>query len=104
MFCPKCKSIMMPKKEKNHTVMQCSCGYREIKDGAVKIIDKSNVEEKKLVIIEKPVETLPIAKEKCHKCGNDSAYYELRQTRSADESPTKFLRCTKCGHMWRDYD
>ncbi|MCK4973458.1 MAG: transcription factor S, partial [Candidatus Heimdallarchaeota archaeon] len=26
------------------------------------------------------------------------------QTRSADESPTRFFRCTACGETWREYD
>ena len=30
--------------------------------------------------------------------------YELKQTRSADEAPTRFFECAKCGHKWRDYD
>jgi len=25
------------------------------------------------------------------------------QTRAADEPPTRFYRCTKCGHTWREY-
>ncbi|MEM4865380.1 MAG: hypothetical protein QXY09_02690 [Acidilobaceae archaeon] len=25
------------------------------------------------------------------------------QTRAADEPPTRFYRCTKCGYTWREY-
>ncbi|HNS26436.1 MAG TPA: transcription factor S, partial [Methanobacteriaceae archaeon] len=28
----------------------------------------------------------------------------LQQTRRADESETRFLRCTACGYTWREYD
>ena len=42
--------------------------------------------------------------EVCPECGHDKAYYELKQTRSADEAPTRFFECAKCGHKWRDYD
>ncbi|PIO07920.1 transcription factor S, partial [Candidatus Pacearchaeota archaeon CG10_big_fil_rev_8_21_14_0_10_35_219] len=31
------------------------------------------------------------------------AYFWTMQTRAADESETKFYRCTKCDHTWREY-
>ncbi|MEK6946569.1 MAG: transcription factor S, partial [Nanoarchaeota archaeon] len=33
-----------------------------------------------------------------------TAYFWLVQTRAGDEPETKFLKCEKCGHTWRDYD
>ena len=39
----------------------------------------------------------------CPECGNDKAYYEIKQTRSADEAPTRFFTCTACKHSWREY-
>lgn len=104
MFCPKCGSILMPKKEGNKTVLQCTCGYREVKEEGVKFTEKKEIEEKEVEVVHEVKETLPVTKEDCPKCGNPEAYYELQQTRSADEPPTKFLRCTKCKHTWRDYD
>ena len=47
----------------------------------------------------------PIDKEvECPKCGNTEAYYWTIQTRSGDEAETKFHKCTKCKHTWRDYN
>ena len=43
-------------------------------------------------------------KEICPECGHDKAYYELKQTRSGDEAPTRFFECEKCKHKWRAYD
>jgi len=43
-------------------------------------------------------------REICPKCGHDRASYELLQTRIADEAPTRFFTCEKCGHKWRGYD
>ena len=43
-------------------------------------------------------------REICPKCGHDRASYELLQTRSADEAPTRFFTCEKCHHKWRGYD
>jgi DNA-directed RNA polymerase subunit M len=42
--------------------------------------------------------------EQCPECGNDEAYWYLQQTRSADESETRFYICVECDHKWRDYD
>ncbi|MCD6114052.1 MAG: transcription factor S, partial [Thermoprotei archaeon] len=40
----------------------------------------------------------------CPKCGNREAYVWMMQTRAADEPPTRFYRCTKCGYTWREYE
>lgn len=40
----------------------------------------------------------------CEECGNDKAYYELKQIRAADESETRFFECTECGYKWREDD
>ena len=94
---------MLPSKEKGKNVMKCSsCGYKEARED-MKVREKSKHEEKDVEIVEKEFTTSPTCKEECPKCGNDTAYYELQQTRSADEPPTKFLKCTKCKYTWRDY-
>ena len=40
----------------------------------------------------------------CPECGHDKAYSEIKQTRSADEAPTRIFECAKCGHKWRNYN
>ncbi|MBR3198288.1 MAG: transcription factor S, partial [Methanobrevibacter sp.] len=37
----------------------------------------------------------------CYKCGGTKGYWWTVQTRSADEAPTNFIRCAKCGNTWR---
>jgi len=37
MFCPKCGSILIPKKEGSKTVSVCSCGYKSSDEGAGQI-------------------------------------------------------------------
>ena len=49
-------------------------------------------------------ESRPTAEVTCPRCGNDTAYWHLEQTRSADESETRFFECTECGYRWREYD
>jgi DNA-directed RNA polymerase subunit M len=96
----------MPKKKKNQMVLECtSCGYTDSKTPETPIVDVKKEKTKKVEIIDpvKVDENLPTTDAVCEKCNNDTAFYWLVQTRAADESQTKFLRCTKCGHTWRDY-
>ena len=104
MFCPKCRAILMPKKDGNKKMMACSCGYRS-KDAGREKIKESGPEERKTVevIDQSDYESLPLTDAECEKCGHKKAHYWLIQTRAADEPETKFLRCEKCKHTWRDY-
>ncbi len=77
-----------------------NCG----KEGAqvnVKITSKSR--QKETVVIEDNTPDLPVMKKDCKKCNNNKAYYWLIQTRSADEPPTQFFKCTACKYTWREY-
>lgn len=105
MFCPKCGSILLPKKEGSKKVLVCSCGYKTSKLDTVTIKETVEKKEKDVEVVEKSeLETLPKTRVSCPKCGNNEAYFWLLQTRAGDESETKFLKCVKCGHTWRDYD
>jgi transcription factor S len=103
MFCPKCGSILMPKKEGNKTVINCSCGYTDNKKGPINV--KEIVQEKKEIeTVENEVEVYPLTNDaECPKCGHKRAYFWEIQTRASDEPATKFMRCEKCRHIWRDY-
>jgi DNA-directed RNA polymerase subunit M len=107
-FCPKCGSIMVLKKENEKTYFYCNnCNYNEVAQGRIGLKEKTNEKTNipgKIEKIEKEVTTLPKTKEECPKCGNNEAYYWTMQTRAADEAETKFLKCTKCGYTWREYD
>jgi DNA-directed RNA polymerase subunit M len=106
MFCPKCGAILVPKKQDKKKVMACSsCSFINRKPKEAKITEKLRGKERKLEVIEgKELETLPLADTECSKCGHKKAYFWTLQTRAADEPETKFLRCQKCGHTWREYD
>ena len=103
LFCPKCGAILVPKKSNNKKVMACSCGYvnRNIENAT--ITEESTEKSKEVEIVENQPETLPETDAECSKCGNKVAYYWTLQTRAGDEAETKFLKCKKCKHIWRDY-
>ena len=104
-FCPDCGSIMMPKNVDGKKVIKCACGY-ESKDKEVGKLGETGkkVVARKIEVIHEEIETLPECEEECPRCGNRKAYWWEVQTRAADESPTKFLKCAKCKHQWRDYN
>lgn len=110
-FCPKCGGVMKPKKEGGRTVWVCTrCGHRlesAGQEGKLSIstrIEKSPRDQ--LIIIDAENNAnLPITRDvTCPKCGNHEAYYWLLQTRAADEPSTRFYKCTRCGHVWREYE
>lgn len=102
-FCPKCDSLLVPEGGK---LICASCGYsEEIRDteGYTLVSNKKRKEETGIVESEESAVTLPTTRAHCPKCGNNTAYWWMLQTRRADEPPTRFYRCTKCGKTWREY-
>lgn len=103
MFCPKCGSIMMPKKVDDKKVLACSCGHVDKKGSSRLTETVKNKDGIDVVDNSGEDKMLPTTKAECPKCHNKECYYWLVQTRSADEPETKFLKCTKCKHVFRDY-
>jgi len=103
MFCPKCGSILIPKNDGNKKVLHCKCGHSNAED--IKDMKFTEVIKKKkaIEVVEKEVETHPLTDAECPKCQNRKARYWTQQTRAADEPETKFYKCEKCKHIWRDY-
>jgi len=105
MFCPKCGSVLLPRKEGSKKVLVCSCGYKSSNVEKTKITETLTKKEMEVEVIDNDKENiLPKTKEECENCGNKEAVYWTVQTRAGDEPETKFLRCTKCEHTWRDYN
>jgi DNA-directed RNA polymerase subunit M len=99
-FCPKCGSILVQKR-KNFGCPRCNYASKDKVD--LKVSQKVDEAQKIAVIKDKDVDVLPTVAETCSKCGHDKAHFWASQTRSADESETKFFRCKKCRHTWREY-
>lgn len=104
MFCPKCGAMLLPKKQDSKKMLHCSCGYKskDVEQARIKevIRNKTKVLE---VVDREEVEILPLTDADCQNCKHKKAFYWLVQTRAGDEPETKFLRCQKCKHTWRDY-
>ena len=103
MFCTKCGSILLPKKKGSKMIIECHCGYIEKDLSKFKKIKEVVKQEKDIEVIDEDIEILPLTDEICPKCSNKKAYYWTIQTRAGDEPETKFLKCKKCKHIWRDY-
>ncbi len=108
-FCPRCGSIMSI--DRVRKVLKCPrCGYEEAASGASLVLSTTIVhtEKEKIAVVEKsagvpPNATLLRGHVTCPKCGHNEVYAWQMQTRAADEPPTTFYKCAKCGYMWREY-
>ncbi len=102
-FCTKCKSMMFPK-DGNYLCKKCG-NIIPIENNAQNFVSKAMIEDREVVVLEgEQISGLPTTSAKCPECGNNTASWWLRQLRSADESETRFFKCTKCRFTWREYD
>jgi DNA-directed RNA polymerase subunit M len=106
-FCDKCGNLMVVKKGRKNTYLVCrKCGRKKkVKKEKVLLSERLADKKKEIVVMGKGEELaeLPKTKIMCPKCENVEAYWWMQQTRSADEPPTLFYKCTKCGYSWRSY-
>jgi transcription factor S len=109
-FCPKCETRMKPRIEQG-IVLCPKCGFTVDKEEQESLPKKkiSPVQESisrsslKVMDTDKGPDALPTTTVECPRCGNNTAFWWMLQTRSADEATTQFYRCTKCVHTWRNY-
>jgi DNA-directed RNA polymerase subunit M len=97
MLCPKCGSLMYPKGDE---LICKKCSHSQKKEDK-KVVSKRR--ESDAIVIEEEISLLPKISIICPKCGNNEAYWILRQTRAADEPETRIYICTKCNNRWREY-
>jgi transcription factor S len=99
-FCPKCGSVLL-NNEKNSKCAACSY----VSDSKVNLesAEKGKVKSGVAVVDDGADEVNPIIPAKCPKCDNKEAYFWILQTRAGDEASTRFFKCTKCKHTWREY-
>jgi DNA-directed RNA polymerase subunit M len=104
MFCPKCGNLMVADKKKGFLICR-KCKFRVKSKEKVEIIEKMHEKKKGIIVMGKDegIAELPTTRIMCPKCENMEAYWWMQQTRSADEPPTMFYKCKKCGYSWRSY-
>ncbi|MCL1970848.1 MAG: transcription factor S [Candidatus Bathyarchaeota archaeon] len=111
-FCPNCGCRLEPRKDGEQVVLACSkCDYTKQANGnsrsqakVIKVIQPTVQPFMTVVTAEESkISTLSTIKMKCEKCSNTECYVWQVQTRGGDEASTQFLRCTKCGHTFREY-
>jgi len=105
-FCPKCGNLLIVVKKRGKPMLYCrKCNKSYKLKGKVEIAEKVERKEREIIVMEKDegLKEFPVTDVICPKCGNGKAYWWMQQTRSADEPPTIFYRCTKCGYSWRSY-
>jgi len=100
-FCPKCGSLLVPKKNKKN--ISCSCGYVRKEPLDISLNEKVQTQQKIEVLNEQDeLKTLPLTDVDCPQCKHTKARFWTAQTRAADEAETRFFRCENCHHVWRD--
>ena len=105
-FCDDCGSMMIS--QDGEMVCQ-SCGASERRDEELAEQFVSTTEQDTSDVIETEeginFEGKPTASDvTCETCGHGEAWYNIKQTASADEPPTRFFKCTECGYRWREYN
>ena len=101
-FCPKC-GAMLVLKTKNLGCTRCGYTSSSKNKDSLKTSEKINERKEIAVVSNKDLQVNPIVEQKCEKCGHNKCYFWTLQTRSSDEAETKFFKCTKCEHTWREY-
>jgi DNA-directed RNA polymerase subunit M len=103
-FCDECGSMMKTEGDK----WVCPNGHEKLRDSAREAqMVSTQAQEESEVIDTSDVDSEdmgPTTNARCPECGNDRAFWEMKQIRSADESETRFFTCTECGHKWREDD
>ena len=99
-FCPKCGCVIV---EKNKSFSCPRCGYKPKNKIKIESSEKINTKPEVAVITDSDADVFPIPNARWPKCSNQEAYFWSSQTRAGDEAETRFYRCTKCKHTWREY-
>ncbi len=108
-LCDKCGGLLIPKKSKKTTILECRrCGKKKLVKTAkdFKISSSAEGKETETIVVEKKsnFEVLPKTTMQCPKCEHNEAFWWMQQIRAIDEPATRFYKCTKCKHIWREYE
>ncbi len=94
---------MFPDKKGAGGLVCARCSTSKQASKADRTTTMTKGEDKEMLVITEKTDTLPKTKINCEKCGNNEAYWVIRQTRAADEPSTRIYQCVKCMYKWREY-
>ncbi len=97
MFCPKCGALLVPKSGK------MVCLKHGSTDKKVTVSQKTTKKVKLVGAAKEEEDSRDSVDNECPKCEHRKAFGWMRQTRAADEAPTRFYECKKCHHKWKEY-
>ena len=103
-FCPSCGNLLLIDSYPQRTQLRCrSCRFvmdfqgEKVQHGEIASLDVAS-----LMNNESDFASKQKTEVKCEACGNNEAWFQEIQIRSADEPATIFYCCTKCKHRWRE--
>lgn len=99
-FCPKCGSVLIQKRKKYGCTR---CNYISKEKIKIQATEKMERIPEVGVLHEKDSIVWPKTAAVCPKCGHREAFFWSTQMRAGDEAETRFFRCVKCKHTWREY-
>jgi len=99
-FCEKCGGMIAIIDDR---AICAGCGHKAKKKPKIEVSEKIGKKDAIAVINEEADNTYPVIDMVCPECKNKKSYFWTTQTRSSDESETKFYKCTKCKFTWRKY-
>ncbi|CAD2217484.1 DNA-directed RNA polymerase III subunit RPC10 [Angomonas deanei] len=111
-FCPFCGTLLLLQEQESSFVCSTCTYVHRIREGApLTITHDFSDSNKKMDDIEDGMVSHDVSGEgqiitmNCQNekslCDSSKAYYIQVQMRSADEPPTTFFKCVKCGFQWR---
>ena len=103
-FCPKCKAIMIPRKEVGEFIVECKvCNFTEKIDekDLLQFSEKISIKEEVGKGISKGENLLANYKNMCKKCGYDKAQIIDMGIFYSDEDNLILLKCGKCNFAER---
>jgi transcription factor S len=110
-FCPNCGCRLEIRKTGGTSfILACKCGFTKQPEDRKAEARTGKVLQPKpkafMTVIseeDQKIKTMQTIHMKCDKCGNTEVFVWQVQTRGGDEASTQFMRCTKCGHTFREY-
>jgi len=107
-FCPKCQAFLGLAARKSAEIYCRKCHYKiEHNNNRVlkKKINPSRANCSEIAVVDKQISklrTFPVVHAICSECNNDKSETWIMAFGSEGTTGITFLRCTLCGHTWRE--